>query len=119
MTPGFHDFDLVRGSTSPFVFELFAVGDADSEIPMVFDEVQLTVASNGGTVLFTKKLSTGGLTQNSEGNEITWTPTPAESRSLEAGPKQKYEVEVRVQDSQEVWLMGTITGLGGINNDDA
>jgi hypothetical protein len=117
MTPGFYDFDLVRGSTSPFVFELFNIGEEDSEVPLVFDDVRLTVTANDGTLILRATVEDGTLTLNSEGNEITWTPTAAQSRLLALGPKNKYEVEVRISGTQEVWLMGTITGLGGINDD--
>lgn len=116
MIPGTYDFGLVRGSTSPFVVRL-KVGSP--LVSMVFTDVQLSIYK-GSTLLIRKKVSdalAGFSVTNSGEAEITWTPTPVESRLIPTGAKAKYELEVRNGASQEVVLVGTITGIGGLNAD--
>lgn len=123
MTPGRYDFQIVRGTTSPFIFRLKNDDGAGNLTPMVFEDVRLSIAIPDAPIVRT--LVDGGLeeTDPAEG-EITWTPTPAESRSLPEGVPVRYEVEVWNSDSnesdgsdQQVYLTGFITGVGGQNDD--
>lgn len=117
MTPGVYDFDLVRGSTSPFTFQLKTQDAADVEVNLPYDDVRLSIYS-GGVLLFRKTLADASLAETAPSDaEITWTPTPEESRQIPLGPNTTYELEVRYTTSQQVYLMGTITGIGGGNDD--
>jgi hypothetical protein len=124
MTPGVFDFTLVRGSTTPFKVRLRAkpVGwvEGDDYVNIPFDMVHLTVTEKRkpNLLIFRKVLGESGFAiTDALTAEITWTPTPVESRSLLVGAKNIYELEVRNGSSQEVYLEGTITGHGGINDD--
>lgn len=117
MTPGEYSFMMVRGTTSPFVFRLKQDDGSGTMVPMPFDDVRLSIEI-GATVLRKSTLE-GGLTVTDAAQaEITWTPTAEETRSLPSGGVAcKYEVEVRKGAAQDVYLMGTITGIGGTNDD--
>lgn len=115
MIPATYDFTMVRGTTSPFVFRLQS-GDPPEPIPLT--DIHISIY-NRSTQLVRKKLSDAdglALTDALSG-EYTWTPTPAETRALKEGAKNSYEVEVWNGSSQLVYLIGTITGLGGLNDD--
>ena len=116
MTPGVYDFDLVRGTTSPFVFQLKTTDDAGAETNMPYEDVRLTLYANG-EFLFRKSLAEDTLESDSDNAEIMWTPTVEESRLIPQGRNTRYEVEVRYAGGQEVYLVGAITGLGGLNDD--
>lgn len=129
MTPGTYDFTIVRGTTSPFVVQLQAPEDVDYDpptfIPIPFDDVQLSIQPGGGGTKIVKKLSDDDprfYISNEYEGEITWLPTPAESRSLAvskpgAPGKNSYELEIRNGSEQEVYLFGVIAAIGGINED--
>lgn len=116
MKPGTYDFVLFRGTTTPLVVQLLEVDENDVETPVPFDDVRLSVY-DGDTLLFRKSLGDGIEVTDSGQSEVTWTPTVAESRSIPLGPVAKYELEVRDGSSQRVFLTGTITGSGGLNDD--
>jgi hypothetical protein len=115
MTPGQYDFAMVRGTTSPFVFRLKQDDGTGNLVPLPYDDVRLSI---GFTTTLVESIANGGLveTDAAEG-EITWNPTPEETRQLPVNGAVKYEVEIRKNGGQEVYLMGSITGLGGLNDD--
>lgn len=128
MIPGIHNYTIVRGTTAAFVVQLQAPEDLEYDppvlIPIPFTDVHLSIKPGSGAV-FIKKLSDDDprfYVSNEYEGEITWLPTPAESRSLveskDGAPgKNKYELEVWNGSEQEVYLTGTITAIGGINDD--
>jgi hypothetical protein len=87
---------------------------------MLFDDVIITIQPKNGTKIVAKISEAAprfAVTDALE-NELTFTPTAAESRTYPLGAKTTYEVEVRDGASQMVYLTGTITATGGINIDD-
>jgi hypothetical protein len=118
MTPGQYDFAMVRGTTSPFVFRLKQDDGTGALVPMPFDEVRLAIAINPTTTLIKSTVPDGGLVVTDAGQgEITWTPTVEETRQLPLNQAVPYEIEVRKDTNQDVYLMGGITGIGGTNDD--
>lgn len=122
MRPSVADMYFVRGSTDPKIWR-FKI--AETEEPLPFDDARLTVAK-GSTVLF-RVTMTGDdpqilLTDYTLG-EITFYPTAAQTRLVpktKAGttPKATYELELRTGNIERVYLMGTVEGIGGINDDE-
>lgn len=119
VTPKRYDFEWVRGTTSPFQVRITANDEA-----LPFDDMRLTVYA-GNSLAF--KLSTledpeqalvDGVTK-----QVSFVPTPAQTRSMtKTGTgvegKNSYEVELRYQGSEEVYLMGVIAAIGGLNDDE-
>lgn len=129
MIPGTYDYTVVRGTTSPLVVQLQAPEDLAYDppvfIPIPFTDVHLSVQPGGGGTVILKKLSDNDprfFVSNEYEGEVTWLPTPAETRALAeskngAPGKNKYELELWNGTEQEVFLIGTITAIGGINDD--
>lgn len=85
---------------------------------MPLTDVRLTI-KNGSDPAETKSLANGDfvLTDAAQG-EYTWTPTPADTRKFKPDAKTTYELEVRNGSTFEmVYLTGTISGIGGLNED--
>lgn len=117
MGPAIYDFEMVRGTTDPFTVQLL-FDDDGVETPIPFDDVRLTITDLDGTVLLLKTFVDGDFViSDTAFSEVQWTPTAAETRSLTIGPNQKYELEIRDGSSQSVYMMGTITAVGGLNDD--
>lgn len=125
MTPGTYDFSIVLGTTTPFRVR-FKNSDG-AEPPVLtnidFDSAHLSIY-NGTKPVADKlilRLETGVdaefVISDALEAEVTWTPTPEQSRLIPVGEKAHYELEIRNGASQEVYLMGTITGIGGLNDD--
>jgi hypothetical protein len=127
MIPGQYDYTVVRGTTPPLVVQLLAPdpNDPNTLIPIPFTDVHLSIQPGPAGTIFRKKLSDDDprfYVSNEYEGEITWLPTPAETRSLQeskngAAGKNKYELEVWDGTEQLVYLQGTITAIGGINDD--
>jgi hypothetical protein len=121
MTPGQHDFEIVRGTTQPLVFRLKISDGGDPPIlsNMPFDDVVITIQPKNGSKIIAKisEANPRFFVSNVGEAEITFRPTPAQSRSYPPGAKTTYEVEVRSGDNEDVFLMGTITATGGVNID--
>lgn len=120
MKPGVFDFDHWRGTTEPFTIQLKSKDAAGVEVNLPFDDVRLTITDLEGTLILRKSISTdpGGIVVTDEDEaEVSWVPTVAESRLIPLGANCKYEWEVRNGSSQQVYLVGTITGFGGVNDD--
>lgn len=116
MIPATYNWSIVRGTTSPFTVRLQA-GDPLAAIP--FTDVRLSITNLKGTSFIMRPSISDGRLNLLDVNtsEITWIPTPAESRAIPVGIKAKYELEVWNGDSEIVYMMGTIEGVGGINDD--
>lgn len=121
MTPGEYNFSIVRGTTQPLVFRLKVSDGATPPVltNMPFDDVIITIQPKNGTKIVAKisEASAAFAVTDALENEITFTPTPAQSRTYPLGEKTTYEVEVRDGTSQMVYLTGTITATGGLNID--
>lgn len=117
-SPATFDFTWVRGTNVPLRLTF-----ARNGVPIPFDDVRMSVAK-GTTFLFRMGLGVGGEITNPATGEVTFTPTPDQTRMLsESKPgqpaKNNYEVELRDGDSEQVYLIGNITGLGGRNDDES
>lgn len=124
MTPATHNFTVVRGTSayarefSPFVFRFARGGD-----PIPFEDVRLSVYAKKsdelkGRFLFRTSILEGGLVVTDEySQEISWFATAEETRLLVVGLNY-YEVELRDGANEVVLLVGTITGEGGLNDDE-
>ena len=122
MIPGLFDFQWVRGTTSPFIVAIL-----QDDVPLPYDDVRLSVY-NGNTLAFRLSLESNegtgpGTVEISAPGTFKFTPTPEQTRSLkfvklDAVGKSRYEVELRNGLLEDVWLMGVIAGIGGINDDE-
>jgi hypothetical protein len=115
------DFEWVRGTTHPFVMRFTQNGD-----PIAADDVRLSVWNkNGKTLAFRVSLQGGEIAHTDiDTGEYTFIPTAAQTRALTESkegedPKNRYEVEIRDGESEEVYLLGKITGTGGLNDDES
>jgi hypothetical protein len=93
---------------------------------MEFDDVRLSVyKDNGRTLAFRVSTLEGTMILTDPAiSQITFTPTPEQTRSLTESriggdPKNRYELEVRHNGSEQVYLLGRITAIGGLNDDTA
>jgi hypothetical protein len=120
--PAIFDFTWVRGTTRPFIMKFQRSG-----IPLDFDDVRLSVYKDSGKNLAFRASIVGTplsmtVTDPVTG-EVTFTPSAAQTRSLtktelgEVG-KNRYEVELRNGTDEEVYLIGTVAGIGGLNDDE-
>jgi hypothetical protein len=117
--PAEYNFTLYRGGTAPFAFRI----KDDTGAPLPFEDIIFTISKktdkDGVTPILRKALTDDdpNFDVDDYSGVVTWIPTPAESRSLAVGEKQKYEVELRIGQFQLIYLVGLITGAGGINSD--
>lgn len=110
--PATRHFTVMRGSTTPFITVRLKNPDGTA---LALNDLRLTIGTDTPLV---KTLSGGGLVlDDALQGEYSWTPTPAETRSLPVGVKVAYELEVRIGTTQEVYMLGTILGAGGLNDD--
>lgn len=120
MTPATYDFTIVRGTQGPtqgLVFRLKANDDGDL-VNIPFEDVRLSIYKRK-TLLLRATLENGLLVVSDvDEAEITWTPTTDDTRLIPIGAKAQYELEVWNGDTEIVYMLGTITGLGGINDDE-
>jgi hypothetical protein len=124
-TYGTLDIKWIRGTTTPFI-----VGATIDNVPIVLDDIRLSVWNKGGKQLaFRLTLAdnegTGPGTVHEETPGVfVFEPTAAQTRSLTQTPddgtpgKNRYEVETRLGAREDVRLMGAIQGIGGINDDE-
>lgn len=115
--PPTYNFKIVRGTTNGLILRLKTTDGSEEKVPLEFDDVRLSVYRQGGALLFRKSIGDGiEVTDPGEG-EVTWQPTAAETRSLPLNKPCMYEVEVRIGETQDVYMQGTICGVGGLNDD--
>jgi hypothetical protein len=127
MTPATYNFDVVRGSSGQVngLTVRLKTQDADGNlINMVFDDVRLSiydkdVKSTTKTLLLRATFENGQMQFSDEyAAEVAWVPTAEETRSLKIGAKNHYELEVRNGPEEVVYMLGVITGVGGLNDDE-
>lgn len=123
---GVFDFLWVRGTTAPLMVS-FKIDD----VALPFDDVRLSVYKNKGkTLAFRLTLAHDagvgpGKVQIVSPGVVKFTPTAAQTRGLDETPndgspgKNRYEVELRNATDEEVYLVGTIAAVGGINDDES
>jgi hypothetical protein len=120
MKPATYDFSVVRGSAGPgqgLKVKLKVKDDSDNEINLDFDDVRLSIYKRN-TYLLRCTLANGKMvvTDPTEA-EVEWVPTTEDTRKLQAGAKNIYELEVRNGTYEAIYMIGTINGIGGINDD--
>lgn len=107
-----------RGTTETFVVKFQRNGVA---IP--FSDARFTVNS-GKKFLFRLSILEGGVEHTDvENGEITIRPSATQTRMLaqtkeDDVARNQYEIELRNGAEENVYLMGTISGIGGINDDE-
>lgn len=122
---GIYDFLWVRGTTAPLIVSFMI-----DNVALPFDDVRLSVYKNKGkdlafrlTLADNAGAGPGTVTIDSPG-VVRFTPTAAQTRGLDetandgSEGKNRYEVELRNGDDEEVYLMGKIAAVGGINDDE-
>lgn len=124
-TPAEYDFTWVRGSTTPLRMT-FMNGDN----PVPYTDIRLTVFAGRNLAwrltLADNSSSSGdpGTVKQNAAGDISFIPTAAMTRQLIQTPndgttgKNTYEVEVRNSLDEEVFVMGTIAAVGGLNDDE-
>lgn len=120
LEPAVCDFSIVRGTTEPVTF--YFHNQDDGETPIPFDDVEFVISRNNATgpTIFRLTLLGGGLQRvEIDGRDwIRWTPTEAQSRLIPVGRLSHYEVQLTTGATRRVYLIGRITGIGGLNDDD-
>jgi hypothetical protein len=121
MTPATYDFTVVRGTSGPtqgLVVRLKAQ-DGDNLVNIPYEDVRLSIYKRN-TLILRATLSGGKIVETNIGEaELAWVPTTDDTRLIPEGVnKSRYELEVWNAGTQIVYMMGSITGLGGINDDE-
>jgi hypothetical protein len=122
MIPATYDFTIWRGTAGPtqgLKVQLKAYDtDGVTLVNIPYQDVRLSIYKRS-TLIQRLTLSGGRLTESDIVNaEIEWAPTNEETRLIPKGAKATYELEVWNGDTEIVYLTGTITGAGGINDDE-
>lgn len=118
-----YDFKWMRGSTTPLKLS-FKIDD----VAIPYDDIRLSVYAKR-TLAFRLTLADNpgvgpGLVEEIEPGVVSFMPTAAQTRMLVQSKndgsdgKNSYEVEIRNGTSEDIYLIGTITGLGGLNDDE-
>lgn len=117
--PQTFDLTLVRGTTETYVVRFKLNG-----VAMSFDDARFTVAS-GKKELFRLTIEGNNGVEHTdvENGEITITMLPMHTRMLaetkdDGIARNKYEIELRNGSVEKVYLVGNISGVGGINDDE-
>lgn len=128
---GVCDFIWIRGTTSPLILTYTQNG-----VPLEFDDARLSVYDKTGILIFRLTLADnpgtgpGTVTKDLVTGKITFHPSELMTRSLiqskpksdgtydKSKGKNKYEVELRNGPDANVYLMGTICAIGGLNDDE-
>lgn len=111
MSAGVLNFSWIRGNDAPAKPVTFKDSDG-AVIPLTGSTFQYRAVTDAGSVVIDRTLTPG------DDDTVDIALTLAESRLLPLGALTAYEVERRIDGTQETWLMGTIAGLGGVNPDD-
>lgn len=116
--PGSRDISIVRGTTEPFTFRF--VDDDDDPLP--WNDVELVISRSdfNGVDILRLTLSGGGLVVITDTGKqyIQWKPTEIQSRLIPIGRLSFYEVQLTIGAEKRVYLVGRVTGIGGLNDDD-
>jgi hypothetical protein len=124
---GIYDFYWIRGTTSPFIVLYMQNG-----VPLPFDDARLTVCDKLGNLIFRLSYADnpgtgpGTVSKDIVTGRLTFHPTEEQTRALIASKvgtakekgKNKYEVELRDGADTNIYFMGTICAIGGLNDDE-
>lgn len=129
---GVCDLIWIRGTTAPLIMTYTQNG-----VPLVFDDARLTVSDKLGNLLFRLSLADnpgigpGTVNKDIVTGKLTFQPTEEQTRLLipsktardgtvpdKTKGKNKYEVELRNGAETNVYLLGTIFAIGGLNDDE-
>lgn len=127
MNYGICDFTWIRGTTTPLIMTY-----TQNSVPLPFDDARLSVYDKTGLLIFRLSLGDnpgtgpGTVTKDIVTGQLTFQPTAEQTRALIASKvgtvaskgKNKYEVELRNGLDEDVFLMGTICAIGGLNDDE-
>lgn len=121
MIPATYDFTIWRGTAGPtqgLRVQLKAFDtDGVTLINVPYEDVRLSIYKRS-TLIQRLTLTNGRLVESDLANaEITWEATADETRLIPKGAKATYELEVWNGTTEIVYMTGTITGAGGINDD--
>ena len=109
------DIIIRRGNNAPAVAWKFEAEDG-SLLPVAGRKFVLTVKWSGG--LLRKDTSTAdGFSLDAATSTAIWSPSLSESRMIPLGRVSRYEIELREGDLQLSIVAGSVTGVGGLNDD--
>lgn len=120
MTPATYDFSVVRGSAGPgqgLKVQLKAKQADGTLVNIIFDDVRLSIFQRDQELLRVSISDTRMIITDPIEAEVEWQPTTSETRLIPKGTKAQYELEVRNGADEAVYMIGKITGIGGINDD--
>lgn len=126
-----NDFVWVRGTTPRIGFRFRKVTSLPDVVPVTyeaipFDDVRMTIykGAKSGELIARYSLEDGdfAITDVDEG-QVEATLRAVDTRQLNESPiggdpKNRYEVELRQGVIERVFVLGFITGIGGINDDE-
>lgn len=107
------DMSIWRGNNAPAL--IWTLPEA---VPIAGSAFFLTIGA-AGTLLIVKDTASGTLILNPSLRQLRWDYTTAESRQIPAGQIAEYEIERRNAGIEITELHGFMTGLGGLNTDEA
>jgi hypothetical protein len=108
MRPGKFDWEVWRGANASLPLTMQRNGAPDASLVTGSTFVLRIVSATGGELIRQEGAKNGAV--------VTFSLTPAQSMALPSGRVARYEIERRAGDVQEVWLYGSVNGLGGDND---
>lgn len=117
-SPKTKDLTWVRGTT-PSLVVTFERNDE----PITFDDARISVYSDKGrTFAWRATAEDGDITIDAGLGQITFRPTADQTRMLTQTKDNgvalnRYEIELRDGEIEEVYLIGAISAIGGLNDD--
>lgn len=125
MIPASYNFKVMRGTQGPtqgLVFRLRTLVSEGVYENIPYDDVRLSIYDKRGTTLLLRPTisNNGIIVVNAPDNTFAWNPTSDDTRLIPKGEqKAYYEIEVWYNDTQIVYMLGYIDGIGGSNDDEA
>lgn len=125
MIPASYNFQVMRGTQGPtqgLVFRLRTLVSEGVYENIAYDDIRLSIYDKRGTTLLLRPTISENsiIVVDAPTNTFAWNPTAEETRLIPKGElKAYYELEVWYNDTQIVYMLGYITGLGGSNDDEA
>ncbi len=107
------DKSIWRGNNAPAL-----TWTLPDEVPITGSSFFLTIGA-AGSLLLAKDTVSGTLLLNPTTRELRFSYTTAESRLIPAGQIAEYEIERRNAGVEITELYGFMSGLGGLNTDEA
>jgi hypothetical protein len=120
MIPATYNFSVVRGSAGPtqgLRVRLKARLDENTLENIPFEDIRLSIYQRNVKILRATLANGQMVVSDPSEAEVTWQPTAAETRLIPVGTKARYELEIRQGTNESIYMMGTLTGIGGINDD--